>query len=71
MRIWPAPAGVRARAACPARGGGRTRDLTTYGAGIDASLPTAILEVFQRGVAAGHVGDSFTSLIENFKKTAA
>jgi 3-hydroxyisobutyrate dehydrogenase-like beta-hydroxyacid dehydrogenase len=44
---------------------------TTTDAGIDASLPTAILEVFQRGVAAGHADDSFTSLIEIFKKTAA
>ncbi|WP_441295365.1 hypothetical protein [Paenibacillus sp. HGF5] len=34
----------------------------------NASLPAAVLEVFMRGVANGHADDSFTSLIEMFKK---
>jgi 3-hydroxyisobutyrate dehydrogenase-like beta-hydroxyacid dehydrogenase len=44
---------------------------TTKDAGIDTSLPTAVLEVFQRGMAEGYAGDSVTSLIEVFKKAAA
>ncbi|MGG3572619.1 NAD(P)-binding domain-containing protein [Bacillus gobiensis] len=40
----------------------------TKDAGIDISLPAAILEVFKRGMANGHASDSFTSLIEIFKK---
>jgi 3-hydroxyisobutyrate dehydrogenase-like beta-hydroxyacid dehydrogenase len=43
---------------------------TTKDAGIDTSLPAAVLEVFKRGMANGHAGDSFTSLIESFKKDA-
>ncbi|MCT2592516.1 NAD(P)-binding domain-containing protein [Streptomyces sp. N2-109] len=35
---------------------------TTKDAGIDAALPEAVLEIFRRGVAAGHGADSFTSL---------
>ncbi|MBX4148164.1 MULTISPECIES: NAD(P)-binding domain-containing protein [Paenibacillus] len=42
---------------------------TSKEAGIDPSLPTAVLEVFKRGVAKGHAGDSFTSLIEMFKES--
>jgi hypothetical protein len=49
----------------------REGSVTTTGAGIDASLSAAILKVFRRGVAVGHADDSFTSLIEIFKKTAA
>ena len=40
---------------------------TSKEAGIDASLPAAVLEVFKRGVDNGHANDSFTSLIEMFK----
>ncbi|CAM3495470.1 MULTISPECIES: NAD(P)-dependent oxidoreductase [Paenibacillus] len=43
---------------------------TSKDAGIDASLPAAVLEVFKRGVANGQAGNSFTSLIEVFKKPA-
>lgn len=43
---------------------------TTKEAGIDTSLPAAVLEVFKRGMANGYAGDSFTSLIETFKKAA-
>jgi len=44
---------------------------TTRESGVDASLPRAVLEVFQRGMAAGHAGDSFTSLIRVFKQGKA
>ena len=44
---------------------------TTRDSGIDPTLPETVLEIFRRGVAAGHGGDSFTSLINIFKKTAA
>ncbi|MEC0201564.1 NAD(P)-binding domain-containing protein [Paenibacillus lautus] len=44
---------------------------TTHDAGVDASLPEAVLEIFKRGMASGREGDSFTSLIESFRKTAA
>jgi 3-hydroxyisobutyrate dehydrogenase-like beta-hydroxyacid dehydrogenase len=40
---------------------------TANEAGIDTSLPTAVLEIFKRGIANGHADDSFTSLIEIFK----
>lgn len=43
---------------------------TTEDAGIDIALPAAVLKVFQRGMENGHAGDSFTSLIDIFKKTA-
>lgn len=41
---------------------------TTEDAGIDTALPSAVLKIFQRGMENGHAGDSFTSLIEIFKK---
>jgi len=41
---------------------------TTKDAGIDASLPAAVLEVFKRGMAKGQADNSFTSLIEIIKK---
>jgi len=41
---------------------------TSKDAGIDTSLPAAVLEVFKRGMAIGQAGNSFTSLIEVFKK---
>ncbi|MFI1970880.1 6-phosphogluconate dehydrogenase [Streptomyces cinnamoneus] len=44
---------------------------TTKDSGVDTSLPAAVRDVFRRGLAAGHAGDSFTSLIEVFKKEAA
>ncbi|MEV4442337.1 NAD(P)-dependent oxidoreductase, partial [Streptomyces sp. NPDC049577] len=44
---------------------------TTEDAGVDTSLPAAVLDVFRRGIAAGHAGDSFTSLVEVFRKRAA
>ncbi|MFC9973318.1 NAD(P)-dependent oxidoreductase [Spirillospora sp. NPDC127200] len=40
-------------------------------AGVDASLPAAVLEVFKRGMAAGYAEDSATRLIEIFKKPGA
>ncbi|WP_329110204.1 NAD(P)-binding domain-containing protein [Micromonospora sp. NBC_01699] len=44
---------------------------TTRDAGIDAALPSAVLEIFRRGMAEGHATDSFTSLVEVFRKAAA
>ncbi|SEK96578.1 3-hydroxyisobutyrate dehydrogenase [Paenibacillus sp. cl141a] len=44
---------------------------TTHDAGVDVSLPEAVLQIFKRGMANGREGDSFTSLIEMFRKTAA
>ncbi|MFD9891175.1 NAD(P)-dependent oxidoreductase [Amycolatopsis sp. NPDC059027] len=41
---------------------------TAEEAGVDSSLPSAVLDVFRRGVAAGHGEDSFTSLVEVFAK---
>lgn len=38
---------------------------TTRDAGIDTTLPMAVLEVFQRGVTAGHGGESFARLVEH------
>lgn len=43
---------------------------TTRDAGVDPALPAALLGIFERGMAAGHAGDSATSLIEVFKKGA-
>ncbi|MFI6520563.1 NAD(P)-dependent oxidoreductase [Spirillospora sp. NPDC050679] len=42
---------------------------TAEDAGVDASLPAAVLEVFKRGMAAGYADDSATKLIEIFKKS--
>ncbi|MBY0158519.1 NAD(P)-dependent oxidoreductase [Paenibacillus lautus] len=44
---------------------------TTHDAGVDASLPEAVLQIFKRGMANGREGESFTSLIETFRKSAA
>ncbi|UNO41432.1 NAD(P)-binding domain-containing protein [Streptomyces sp. MST-110588] len=44
---------------------------TTKDSGVDTALPAAVLEIFRRGMAAGHGGDSFSSLTEVFKKAAA
>ena len=42
---------------------------TTKDAGIDTALPAAVMEIFKRGMEHGHAFDSFTSLIEIFKKS--
>ncbi|MET4925158.1 NAD(P)-binding domain-containing protein [Streptomyces sp. PSRA5] len=44
---------------------------TSKDAGVDAALPEAVLSIFRRGIAAGHADDSFTSLIESFRKPVA
>jgi 3-hydroxyisobutyrate dehydrogenase-like beta-hydroxyacid dehydrogenase len=44
---------------------------TAADAGVDTSLPRAVLDVFRRGTAAGHADDSVTSLIEILRKSAA
>ncbi|RVX41343.1 3-hydroxyisobutyrate dehydrogenase-like beta-hydroxyacid dehydrogenase [Nonomuraea polychroma] len=41
---------------------------TTRASGVDSSLPAAVLEVFRRGVAAGHGQDSLTSLVDVLKR---
>ncbi|SPL95159.1 dehydrogenase, putative [[Actinomadura] parvosata subsp. kistnae] len=41
---------------------------TTQAAGVDDSLPAAVLDLFRRGVAAGHGGQSLTSLIGVLKR---
>ncbi|OUC91905.1 NAD(P)-dependent oxidoreductase [Streptosporangium minutum] len=41
---------------------------TVEASGVDASLPAAVLDVFRRGVAAGHGQDSLTSLIEVLRR---
>jgi 3-hydroxyisobutyrate dehydrogenase-like beta-hydroxyacid dehydrogenase len=39
---------------------------TSRDSGIDPALPQAVLDIFRRGEASGHGGDSFTSLIDTF-----
>ncbi|ACZ86980.1 NAD(P)-dependent oxidoreductase [Streptosporangium roseum] len=41
---------------------------TVEASGVDGSLPAAVLDVFRRGVAAGHGQDSLTSLIKVLKR---
>ncbi|WP_031164437.1 NAD(P)-dependent oxidoreductase [Streptosporangium roseum] len=41
---------------------------TVEASGVDGSLPAAVLDVFRRGVAAGHGQDSLTSLIEVLRR---
>ncbi|GKQ40377.1 NAD(P)-dependent oxidoreductase [Streptomyces sp. A012304] len=41
---------------------------TAEDSGVDASLPAAVLDLFRRGVAAGHERDSLTSLVEVLKR---
>ncbi|MFE5893992.1 NAD(P)-dependent oxidoreductase [Streptomyces sp. NPDC056462] len=43
---------------------------TARDAGIDTSLPSAVLEIFRRGTAVGHADGSATSLIEVLKQPA-
>ncbi|GAA2771632.1 NAD(P)-dependent oxidoreductase [Streptomyces showdoensis] len=46
--------------------------LHTHGdAGVDTTLPAAVVELFRRGMDAGHAADSFSSLVELMKKAAA
>ncbi|WP_404825711.1 imine reductase family protein [Plantactinospora soyae] len=55
------------------RHGTTADDSGRYGrrdAGIDTSLPAAVLAICERGMAQGHADDSFTSLIEVFRKSA-
>lgn len=40
---------------------------TAKAAGVDTSLPGAVLDAVKRGMTKGHANDSFTSLIEIFK----
>ncbi|RKS04655.1 3-hydroxyisobutyrate dehydrogenase-like beta-hydroxyacid dehydrogenase [Nocardiopsis sp. Huas11] len=44
---------------------------TTQDAGVDGLLPAAVLEVFRRGMAAGRQEDSFTSLLDVFRRPVA
>ncbi|MER5420053.1 NAD(P)-dependent oxidoreductase [Streptosporangium roseum] len=41
---------------------------TVEASGVDGSLPAAVLDVFRRGVAAGHGQDSLTSLIKVLRR---
>ncbi|MHA7961219.1 NAD(P)-dependent oxidoreductase [Streptomyces sp. L500] len=41
---------------------------TTHDSGVDASLPAAVLEIFRRGMAAGHADDSATSVVNVLRK---
>ncbi|MFF8832213.1 NAD(P)-dependent oxidoreductase [Streptomyces sp. NPDC015131] len=43
---------------------------TNADAGVDTTLPAALLEIFERGVAAGHGGDSSSSLVEVLSATS-
>ncbi|GAA2096463.1 NAD(P)-dependent oxidoreductase [Actinomadura alba] len=44
---------------------------TNADSGVDTSLPAAVADLFRRGMDAGHAADSFSSLVELMKKTAA
>ncbi|MFJ9615895.1 NAD(P)-dependent oxidoreductase [Streptomyces noursei] len=41
---------------------------TNADAGVDTALPAAVVEIFRRGIKAGHGADSFSSLLELMKK---
>lgn len=41
---------------------------TARASGVDGSLPAAVLEIFRRGVAAGHGQDSLTSLVDVLRR---
>jgi 3-hydroxyisobutyrate dehydrogenase-like beta-hydroxyacid dehydrogenase len=43
---------------------------TNAEAGVDTALPAAVVDLFRRGMDAGHAADSFSSLVELMKKTA-
>ncbi|GGZ22441.1 6-phosphogluconate dehydrogenase [Streptomyces inusitatus] len=44
---------------------------TARDAGVDDSLPAAVLALFERGIAAGHADDSFTRLVEHLATPGA
>ncbi|WP_338058220.1 NAD(P)-dependent oxidoreductase [Streptomyces avicenniae] len=44
---------------------------TARDAGVDDALPAAVVDIFRRGVAAGHGDESATSLVEVLKRTTA
>ncbi|MGA4802276.1 NAD(P)-dependent oxidoreductase [Streptomyces lavendulocolor] len=44
---------------------------TARDSGVDTTLPAAVLDVFRRGVAAGHGADSTSSLVEILKRPSA
>ncbi|MFP8886546.1 NAD(P)-dependent oxidoreductase [Streptomyces mangrovi] len=44
---------------------------TNADAGVDTTLPAAVVELFRRGMDAGHAGDSFSALVESVKKAEA
>ncbi|MFD4370211.1 NAD(P)-dependent oxidoreductase [Streptomyces sp. NPDC058486] len=44
---------------------------TNADAGVDTTLPTAVVELFRRGMDAGHAADSFSTLMELMKKAEA
>ncbi|MYY11397.1 NAD(P)-binding domain-containing protein [Streptomyces sp. SID4919] len=44
---------------------------TARDSGVDSALPSAVHDIFRRGVAAGRGADSFTSLLEVLRKPAA
>ncbi|MER7515072.1 NAD(P)-binding domain-containing protein [Streptomyces sp. NPDC126499] len=43
---------------------------TIADAGVDTTLPAAVTALFQRGMDAGHDGDSFSSLVELMRKSS-
>ncbi|MET9803019.1 NAD(P)-binding domain-containing protein [Streptomyces sp. NPDC006368] len=43
---------------------------TATDAGVDGALPAAVLDLFKRGLAAGHGADSCSSLVEILKRSA-
>ncbi|NGO74771.1 NAD(P)-dependent oxidoreductase [Streptomyces sp. YC504] len=44
---------------------------TNADAGVDTTLPAAVVELFRRGMDAGHAADSFSSVVELMKKAEA
>ncbi|MFP8959547.1 NAD(P)-dependent oxidoreductase [Streptomyces nanhaiensis] len=44
---------------------------TNADAGVDTTLPAAVVELFRRGMDAGHAADSFSALVESMKKAEA
>ncbi|MFC7976163.1 NAD(P)-dependent oxidoreductase [Streptomyces cinereoruber] len=44
---------------------------TSADAGVDTALPASVVELFRRGMDAGHAADSFSTLVELMKKPGA
>ncbi|TDC77357.1 NAD(P)-dependent oxidoreductase [Streptomyces hainanensis] len=44
---------------------------TNADAGVDTALPAAVVDLFRRGMDAGHAADSFSSVVELLRKPAA